>query len=171
MNNIKLIITHKDYLLLMDDTIGIAEQGEYVYSKLANTVRQLEYKHGADNDRPIIAHLPLNNAPTLEGVPLLPELPKQEDDVEQLIMKLIRKGAERYALHPSYLEEIATPLILHFKHTANTKYQSSPVKLPVGFEPELYPDEMPEGVLDKNYTGSWDFKIINNILQGRWIWE
>lgn len=28
----------------------------------------------------VIAHLPLNNAPILEGVPLLPELPKQEED-------------------------------------------------------------------------------------------
>lgn len=42
----------------------------------------------------VIAHLPLNNAPILEGVPLLPPLPSGEDDVEKLKKEYLQKVKE-----------------------------------------------------------------------------
>lgn len=82
-------MTHKlihtpDYLLVVDDSeikfkdryfneedgIGLWQDAIPAYHKL--------------NSKKIIAHLPLNNSPILEGVALLPPL-EQEDDVERLI--------------------------------------------------------------------------------------
>jgi hypothetical protein len=74
----KLIHT-KDYLLVVDDSE--IKEGDYLYSfsnnkvVVANKLTDL-YVHS----KKIIAHLPLNDSPILEGVDLLPPL---EDEVEQ----------------------------------------------------------------------------------------
>ncbi len=49
----------------------------------------------------IIAHLPLSDAPILEGVPLLPPLPK-EDDVNKLAYEKWKKSDERSG-NPPYI--------------------------------------------------------------------
>lgn len=67
MSTLKLITTHKDYLLLVDESKVYGKT--YINGKLDKTLPE------------IVAHLPLNNAPVLEGVLLLPELSKQEDGI------------------------------------------------------------------------------------------
>jgi hypothetical protein len=52
------------------------------------------------NPKKVIAHLPLNDSPILEGVPLLAPL-DVEDDVEKLNEDLFDKGSDNI-LHPQY---------------------------------------------------------------------
>jgi flagellar biosynthesis/type III secretory pathway protein FliH len=73
----KLIKTD-NYLLVVDDKI---EEGDFLLSKEGIIHANFEWNFG---DKRIIAHLPLNNSPILEGVDLLPPL---EDDVEKLANK------------------------------------------------------------------------------------
>jgi len=42
----------------------------------------------ANNCKKLISHLPLNNSPILEGVPLLPPLPTENDMVEEMLDSL-----------------------------------------------------------------------------------
>ncbi len=53
----------------------------------------------------IIAHLPLSDAPTLEGVPLLPPLP-QEEDVEALAKDTTKKYINEREKQTAFLEFI-----------------------------------------------------------------
>jgi hypothetical protein len=66
------IIKTDNYLLVVDES-------EIKDENIGDVFK--ETKDGVTKTYKIIAHLPLNNAPTLEGVPLLPPL---EDDVEKL---------------------------------------------------------------------------------------
>ena len=68
----KNIIKTDDYLLLVSDEDIKDENIENVWN---------EIKNGVINTYKIIAHLPLNNSPILEGVDLLPPL---EDEVKKL---------------------------------------------------------------------------------------
>lgn len=75
-------MTHKliktdNYLLIVDDHKDIEEN---MWTIKDGKVREVSYL-GQDNGYAIIAHLPLNNATTLEGIPLLPPI---EDDVEYI---------------------------------------------------------------------------------------
>jgi len=77
------IINTENYLLIVDDSE--IKEGEWSLNKETNDVynRLLSgYEHK------IIAHLPLNNSPILEGVNLLPPI---EDEVE----KLAKQEAEK----------------------------------------------------------------------------
>ena len=75
-------MTHKliktdNYLLVVDDNKGIEEN---MWTVKDGKVREVSYL-GQDNGYAIIAHLPLNGSPILEGVDLLPPI---EDDVKKL---------------------------------------------------------------------------------------
>lgn len=80
------LIHTKGYLLVVDDSE--IKEGDYLYSfsnnkvVVANKLTDL-YVHS----KKIIAHLPLNNSPILEGVDLLPLLPQH--DVEKKAEKFI----------------------------------------------------------------------------------
>jgi hypothetical protein len=74
-------MTHKliktdNYLLVVDDNKDIEEN---MWTVKDGKVREVSYL-GQDNGYAIIAHLPLNGSPILEGVDLLPPL---EDDIER----------------------------------------------------------------------------------------
>ena len=74
-------MTHKliktdNYLLVVDDNKDIEEN---MWTVKDGKVREVSYL-GQDNGYAIIAHLPLNSSPILEGVDLLPP---QEDGVEE----------------------------------------------------------------------------------------
>jgi hypothetical protein len=84
MNNLKLITDHKDYLLLVDE-YSQRPKRPFIRTMASgnieiNTMEGSELYGGCT----IIAHLPLNNAPVLEGVPLLPELPKRSESSSHL---------------------------------------------------------------------------------------
>jgi hypothetical protein len=67
------------YLLILDENKDIEEN---MYTLKDGEIIEVSYL-GQDNGNAIIAHLPLNNSPILEGVPLLPSI-QEEDDVEKL---------------------------------------------------------------------------------------
>lgn len=84
----KIIKTDSYLLVVGDDEI---KEGDWMYQGIINHVRKylgaldnIDVKRPSFKDhKKIIAHLPLNNSPILQGVDLLPDL-KQEDDVEAL---------------------------------------------------------------------------------------
>jgi hypothetical protein len=88
------IIQTENYLLVVDD-LEIKE-GDWLYS-MSNQLVVQSNKGSADiiNSKvtvdvlylKIIAHLPLNNSPILDGIDLLPPL-EDEDDVEKLADKI-----------------------------------------------------------------------------------
>ena len=72
-------IKEGDYCLMFDDF------GNLFLGGVPSKYLGLEAGHHLNKGlRKTIAHLPLNNSPILEGVPLLPPLPSGEDDVEKL---------------------------------------------------------------------------------------
>lgn len=84
MNNLKLITDHPDYWLLVD-TEAEVQKGEICHAPDTSLFRGFTGKCGMDKDQQlqaykdagfkfykIIAHLPKNDTPLLEGVPLLP---------------------------------------------------------------------------------------------------
>ena len=82
------IIKTENYLLVVDD-LEIRE-GDWIYESDSNTVNIAGkgYHNFTQSDAKIIAHLPLNNSPVLEGVPLLPPL---KDEAESLSLKSVNK--------------------------------------------------------------------------------
>jgi hypothetical protein len=96
------IIQTDNYLLIVDDSE--IKEGDFLYSvnnklvvcankESAVTINSKSFS--AIIYKKIIAHLPLNNSPILEGVDLLPPL-EQEDDVEKL--------AKEYSVNTSKIE-------------------------------------------------------------------
>ncbi len=86
----KEIIQTENYLLIVSDE----ERGQpgYNYNFGLNKIDKLSLpylSHSTESNccQKITAHLPLNNAPILEGVPLLPEL-KIENNIELKLGKL-----------------------------------------------------------------------------------
>jgi len=84
------IIKTENYLLVVDDSE--MSKDNYHYNPYTKTVHKGFWMAELKECRKIIAHLPLNNSPVLEGVPLLPPL---EDD------EAINKAKEKY----KYTEE------------------------------------------------------------------
>lgn len=82
---IKDIIKTDNYLLLVSDKK--IKEGEYYvswedyYSPPRYVIYVLSSDLNGDSPKKIIAHLPLNNSPELEGVPYLPKI---VDEVEKL---------------------------------------------------------------------------------------
>lgn len=80
-------MTHKliktdNYLLVVDDNKDIEEN---MWTVKDGKVREVSYL-GQDNGYAIIAHLPLNGLPILEGVDLLPPY-HQEDGLEDAVIR------------------------------------------------------------------------------------
>jgi hypothetical protein len=79
------IIKTENYLLVVDDSY--IKEGNWYFDSTDKAALNPIYKRGQDlieeyyGCKKIIAHLPLNNSPIIEGVDLLPPL---EDDVEKL---------------------------------------------------------------------------------------
>ena len=73
------IIKTENYLLIVDDSE--IKEGKTLLSREGIIHTNIGWNYG---DKVIIAHLPLNGAPVLEGVPLLPPL---EDEVGELAQK------------------------------------------------------------------------------------
>ena len=102
MKNYKIIQT-QDYLLVVDEN-QISVNGEIGYYKDCNVFQTYQskldltgniYKHF----KKVLAHLPLNNSPVLEGVDLLAELPTQLDlyleiDTECALLEDVLHGKE-----------------------------------------------------------------------------
>jgi hypothetical protein len=83
MTGLKFINTHKDYWLLLDESQRPQyKKWYYVDGRIELCWGRMDWTHA---DCPsVIAHLPKKDAPVIEGVWLLPELPKQEEDVVQI---------------------------------------------------------------------------------------
>jgi hypothetical protein len=75
------IIKTENYLLIVDDSE--IKEGKTLLSREGIIHTNIGWNYG---DKVIIAHLPLNGAPVLEGVPLLPPL---EDEVGELAQKYV----------------------------------------------------------------------------------
>ena len=73
------IIKTENYLLIVDDSE--IKEGKTLLSREGIIHTNIGWNYG---DKVIIAHLPINGAPVLEGVPLLPPL---EDEVGELAQK------------------------------------------------------------------------------------
>jgi hypothetical protein len=201
--SLKLITEHKDYLLLVDTEAAPAKRDFFIVmyndeSYLDILVNPIEdFRNYADEDYidecyKIIAHLPLNNAPVLEGVYLLPELPKQEEDVEELANQYYKeekaKGnlfelnygwkkafiAGYKATTKKWTDEDMIDMFVAGYHcdgkndlldNLGKKYLQSlsPTLVPIGFEPEL---DWKDTLLPYRDLSKRQYKVINNILQG-----
>ena len=80
------IIKTENYLLIVSDEIPTT----WYYDTYINQVRHTGGAEYGDSSitKKVIGHLPLNNSPVLEGVPLLPPL---EDEAESLSLKSVNK--------------------------------------------------------------------------------
>jgi len=93
---IKELIKTDNYLLVVDGSE--IQEGDYRmniqrgYVKLVDDAPEY-YNRRNDVFKKVIAHLPLNNSPILEGVPLLPPL-EQEDDEKILFANEIENMLE-----------------------------------------------------------------------------
>ncbi len=76
----KEIVYTDNYLLVVDNLSRPAKEGETFLSKEGFIHTNTGYNYG---DKLIIAHLPLSDAPIIEGVPLLPPL-SNGDYIEEL---------------------------------------------------------------------------------------
>jgi hypothetical protein len=89
------IIKTKNYLLLVDDSK--IKEGDWIYESDSNSVNIAGkgYHNFTQSDAKIIAHLPLNNSPVLEGVPLLPPL-EDEQSLQQPKMPVAFECEDEY---------------------------------------------------------------------------
>jgi hypothetical protein len=123
------IIKTENYLLIVDDSE--IKEGKTLLSREGIIHTNIGWNYG---DKVIIAHLPLNGAPVLEGVPLLPPL---EDEVGELAQKQwgnvhrsgvlgfiegYNKAKEKY----KYTEEDLTRA---FNIGINSQFESTELKL------------------------------------------
>ncbi len=77
----KEIVYTDKYALILDIEKDIEEN---MFTLKDGKIREVSYL-GQDNGNAIIAHLPLTDAPIIEGVPLLPSFSwSQQDDVDEL---------------------------------------------------------------------------------------
>ncbi len=153
------LITTKNYLLVVDDSeINI---NQYVYCDLGYIEKVMDIINGwvyhtkmlgknpIKHYKKIIAHLPLNNSPILEGVDLLPPL---EDEVEKLAEEWNDKGEftspysfkagyNKFKEKYKYTEEDLKDIWKYVKNNRVTyeEYLQSlqQPKIPVGFECEI----------------------------------
>jgi hypothetical protein len=96
------IIKTENYLFVVDNESEIKE------GQRGLSINDAVYTHhnhlGKDYGKKIISHLPLNNAPTLEGVPLLPPL---EDEVEKLEMEYFIELEKRREVAKNFTGQVA----------------------------------------------------------------
>jgi hypothetical protein len=181
------IITTENYLLVVDDS-EIKYKTWYLDD--AKQVRQCvvldtDYWKSRKDYKKIIAHLPLNNSPILEGVDLLPPL---EDEVEKLADEFknsykkvgvtdyevssftigYNKAKEKYKYTEEHILDAwelgaseGLPLTREKKNNL-IKHLQQP-KMPVGFECEM--DYVP------STFNIWEKTIINSQGLTQWVGE
>ena len=152
------IIKTDNYLLVVDDSE--IKEGDWFVDNIDNNI-SIEQSYKLSHIRisklkTIIAHLPLNNSPILEGVDLLPPI-EQEEDVEYIANKLTQhltfpaerregiilgynKAREKY----KYTEEDIARAVMfgRWGGTMKIDYDNfiqslSQLKIPIGFECEM----------------------------------
>ncbi len=90
----KEIVYTDKYALILDIEKDIEEN---MFTLKDGKIREVSYL-GQDNGNAIIAHLPLTDAPILEGVPLLPSFSwSQQDDVEELASNYIHANSSKWS--------------------------------------------------------------------------
>lgn len=186
------IKTDNYILITSDEEIQI---GEVALSKLNQIILFSRY-YDHKLYKKVIAHLPLNNSPILEGVSLLPQLPNEENFDKKLLTEeyeqALKRGGSEYAggyceglfdgfekakEKYKFTEEDMIKAIDYCKHNRAFEYDFEKVmeslsqpKLPVGFKCEMERIEV-------NYRNGFLIntmsqpKIINGVMQGQWIFE
>jgi hypothetical protein len=96
----KELIKTDNYLLVVDDSE--IKVGDVITDKY--NVWTWKDDSSLLGRKKVIAHLPLNNSPIIEGVPLLPPL-EQEDDINKLAYEKWKKSDERSG-NPPYIYRI-----------------------------------------------------------------
>ena len=86
----KLIKT-ENYLLVVDKLNCPAKEGQTFLTKEGLIHTNIGWNYG---DSVIIYHLPLNNSPVLEGVPLLPPLENEVEHIDNLAFKAYKEQSE-----------------------------------------------------------------------------
>jgi hypothetical protein len=86
----EIVYTDKYALIVSDDEI---KQGDYRVNIQRNTIHFVDEEPSYFNQRndvfkKVIAHLPLSDAPILEGVPLLPPLPTRPTHFESWMQEI-----------------------------------------------------------------------------------
>ena len=170
-------MTHKliktdNYLLVVDDS------DIKVYDYITDNYKVWKWNDDSSllGRKKVICHLPLNNSPILEGVPLLPPL---EDEVEKLVEQYGKRefGSPEYCFNKGYNkakekykyteEDLVWAIQEAYGHGRDeaddilyhqveesirviTKYLQQP-KMPVGFESEMVSD-----IPSKEVMGEFD---------------
>jgi hypothetical protein len=194
----KNIIKTENYLLAVDESE--IKDGNFMYLLRGNTpstnegeIAKCVFEGTKDSGvvwKKIIAHLPLNNSPILEGVDLLPPI---EDEVKKLGEKCwcdneitnihsfvigFKKAKEKYKyteedLRDAYNLGLDTSSKLSPNKTYDTLIQSlQQPKYPIGFECEMVTrvlDVYPQTInhIPKTTTNSQG----QTVLEGKYIYE
>jgi len=145
------IIKTENYLLVVDDSK--IKQNDWCIYRTGEVIHYL-VKLNTDNLKKIIAHLPLNNSPVLEGVPLLPPLEDDEaicpypEEKQNAIdwhngynkAKEKFKYTEediRFAIKSAFMQGVERVPYLHQLEDNIIKALQQP-KIPVAFECEIF---------------------------------
>jgi hypothetical protein len=118
------IIKTENYLLVVDDSK--IKQNDWCIYRTGEVIHYL-VKLNTDNLKKIIAHLPLNNSPVLEFVPLLPPL---EDEVVEL--------AQAYVINTPDNEPLRVYAFIEGYNKAKEKYK--------------YTEEQMKRIYEKGYS-------------------
>lgn len=165
------LIKTDNYLLVVDDSE--IKQSDWIYNEEREpSIVQCIGKGSLRGWAKIIAYLPLNGAPVLDGVPLLPSLP-QEDDKEKYkyTEEDLRKAIEM-AQECSICECFLGPHIER-EHTEKSIIQSLQhhPKYPIAFECEV--ETIWVSNLDRNVPTKDDLIEVPKTIttsQGRTEW-
>ena len=188
------LIDHPQYYLLVDEEADLFEsdKGSSMDGTLIITI-QKDWNNSLKLANKIIAHLPKGNAPKLEGVDLLPELPNDEEDVEQL--------AEQFAYGKTihvHREDVKVGFIAGYKAAKQSekKYSEEDMKNAIKFfksyqvlyKRDIFDKDINHYLQSLSTTTPIDFvvemeirpnwakgygtieepKVINGLLQGKW---
>lgn len=129
----EIVYTDKYALILSDEPIIHNKYGFHIINR---TISKIVTFNGYDW-KDIIAHLPLSNAPILEGVPLLPPLP-QGDDVDALAKSQFRKSEYEIKLREEAFQ------IGYNKAKEKYKYIEEDIRraITLGWDGDLSPNEI-----------------------------
>jgi hypothetical protein len=171
------IIKNENYLLVVNDLE--IKVGDWFYLNDANIIAEYISVKPVNEAKKIIAHLPLNNSPILEGVPLLPPL---EDD------EAINKAKEKYKYTEEDLRNAIDmarkfPYITKGEIKFNTpideiikslQQPKMPAKRPVAFECEMKQKSV-NGSIPVNQEWEYEPKTTTNpqgqtVLVGKYIY-
>lgn len=184
-----LITTHPDYFLLVDEEAEV-EMNKYFYSYKENKV----FLAGNNPDNIfrflVIAHRPKANQPLLEGVPVLPDLPKVEEDEAMLLLKQLKNlltkehGYHANSNHVVHIDRVlAKPSEKRFSEAIELlkecaeEYSDHSLKNRLdAFLHSLTTPQQPKGFIVEYETclqalpkDRFTPKIINNTICGKWV--